>query len=60
MARQRARCGSRQRSSLPDVERADAEFALNMAAAINLYLRERLLKEELPDDSDSDGLILFR
>ena len=45
---------------LPDVERADAEFALNMAAAINLYLRERLLKEELPDDSDSDGLILFR
>jgi hypothetical protein len=44
---------------LPDVERADAEFALNMAAAINLYLRERLLREESPDDSDSGGLILF-
>lgn len=28
---------------LPAVTRADAQFALNMAAAVNLYLRERLL-----------------
>jgi hypothetical protein len=33
---------------LPTVTRADAQFALNMAAAVNLYLRERLL-------GDGDG-----
>jgi hypothetical protein len=34
---------------MPDVERADAEFALNMAAAINLYLRERLVRDTPPE-----------
>ena len=41
---------------LPAVERADAEFALNMAAAINLYLRERLLDDKPPEPND---ILLF-
>jgi hypothetical protein len=36
-------------NELPDVERADAEFALSMAAAINLYLRERLVRDIPPE-----------
>lgn len=36
-------------NELPDVERADAEFALSMAAAINLYLRERLVRDTPPE-----------
>jgi len=32
--------------TLPSVTRADAQFALNMAAAINLYLRQRLLTDD--------------
>jgi hypothetical protein len=35
---------------VPAVTRADAQFALNMAAAINLYLRQRLLTDDDPRD----------
>jgi hypothetical protein len=38
----------------PAVERADAEFALNMAAAVNLYLRRRLARADA-QGADSAG-----
>jgi hypothetical protein len=44
----------------PAVERADAQFALNLAAVVNLYLRTRLLSDAPPSGSkgDDDAILL--
>jgi len=45
--------------TVPSVSLADAQFAVNMAVVINLYLRERLLTDERSDQQGIDELILF-
>jgi hypothetical protein len=42
---------------MPSVTRADAQFAVNMAASVNLYLRDRLLTDAPKEKKE--GLILF-